>query len=120
MDHSICERCFHYAACSAIDVTGSVGNPENNSENEICEHFVPAAMVKIQAKGYWAEHIRRYYDGDVSCTYACSHCKTTERVKMYTSAEWEDYFSQHYRDNLKLPKYCKNCGCIIEDILTES
>lgn len=117
MDHSICERCFHYAACSAIDVTGSVGNPDNHSENEICGHFVPAGMVKIQPKGFWTEHVRRYSDGDVGITYKCSHCNNLEKVKMFKKVEWDDYFSQHHHDGLELPKYCRNCGSIIEGIV---
>lgn len=119
MNNSICENCFHYAACMDIDVTGSVGNPDCNPENETCMHFISKDLIKIQPKAYWVEHLRTYYDGDVSITYRCSCCNNLEKIKLYKLVEWDEYFSKHHHEGLELPNYCNNCGSIVTDIVRD-
>lgn len=119
MNNSICENCFHYAACMDIDITGSVGNPECNPENENCMHFISKDSIKIQPRAYWVEKIREYSDGDITLTYRCCCCNNLEKVKIYKPAEWNNYFSKHYREELDLPIYCKNCGSIVMDIVCD-
>lgn len=116
MGKSICESCFHYAACSAIDVTGVVGNPKCEPENLFCEHFIHRDRVKIQDKAHWIEDIKRYNDGDVFVTYFCSHCNQMEYVKSYKGKEWDDYYRERYRDNIELSNFCRKCGSVVECI----
>lgn len=119
MDKTLCQRCFHYAACAAIDLSGAIGNPE--MENEPCDHFIDAERVKIQDKANWIEKIFKYkYNGRVHVCYYCTHCNQFEHVDIYTYAEWDNYYSEHYRDNLKLPNFCNVCGSVIDGIIEDS
>ena len=117
MEKTLCQKCFHYNACVAIDLSGFLGNPER--ENDPCEHFIDSERVKIQDRANWVERVHRYSDGDVSVTHHCSHCGDLGRVKMYKSKEWSDYYSEHYRNNIELDEYCKKCGSVMS-ILVEA
>lgn len=114
MEKTLCHRCFHYNACCAIDLSGSLGNPEY--ENTECENFVDSEKVKIQDQSNWIETIS--YPGDYThVCYHCSNCGQLERVKIYKKAEWEDYYKDHYRDSIELPKFCKVCGSAMNRII---
>lgn len=115
MEKTKCQRCFHYDACCAIDLTGALGNPE--AENTECEYFVDSERVKIQDKAHWREEFSRCSNDNIGLRYYCSHCNWFETIKMYKSKEWDDYYSERYRDSLELPKFCKQCGSIVEGIV---
>jgi hypothetical protein len=119
MKKSICEKCFHFDACKEIDVTGAVGNPECEIENQFCYHFIDRDRVKIEDKAHWIEKHKRYSDGDVHLTHHCSYCGQLERVKCYNGKEWNDYYHEHYRDTIELPRFCKICGSVVQDIFEE-
>ena len=114
MEKTLCQRCFHYNACCAIDLTGALGNPEH--ENIECEHFIDSDRVKIQDTAYWSEHIKTYTGNDIYIFYYCSHCGQKESVKIYSLAEWDEYYSEHYREKVKLPEFCKVCGSVMTGI----
>lgn len=118
MSKTLCQRCFHYAACEAIDVTGSIGNTE--MENTPCDHFIDADRVKIQDKAKWLEVVKAYSDGEVHVCYYCTVCNKLEHVSIYNKAVWDNYYSDHYRDDLRLPKFCKVCGSATDDIVEDS
>lgn len=118
MNKTLCQRCFHYAACSEIDLSGAIGNPE--MENEPCDHFVDAERVKIQDKANWREKIYQYSDGNVHVCYYCTSCNKLERVKSYNKTEWDNYYSEHYRESIELPNFCNNCGSVIYGIVEDS
>lgn len=115
MEKTMCQKCFHYEACCAIDLSGALGNPE--SENMECEHFIDAERVKIQDKACWREELKTYSGVDIYITYYCSHCGQMERVKTYKVKEWDGYYSEHYRETVELPGFCKKCGSIVEGIV---
>ena len=117
MEKTMCQRCFHYNACCAIDLTGALGNPEH--ENVECEHFVDSERVKIQDKAHWVEQIKRYSSEDVYITFYCSHCHKNERVKIYNKDEWNAYYSEHYLERVDLPEFCNKCGSIVSGICKE-
>lgn len=115
MSKTLCQRCFHYAACGEIDLSGAIGNPE--MENQPCDHFIDAERVKIEDKAYWSERVRQYSDGDVHVCYYCTSCNKLERVKTYKKSEWENYYFEHYRENIELPRFCNNCGSAIGGVV---
>lgn len=115
MEKTLCQKCFHYNACDAIDVSGAIGNPE--CENLPCDHFIDAERVKIQDKANWIEEVKRWGDGTACICYYCTHCGQQEHVKIFKEPEWEAYYSEHYRDGLELPKFCKDCGSEIGGIV---
>lgn len=117
MDKTLCQKCFHYAACKEIDLSGTIGNPE--MENEPCDHFIDSERVKIQDKANWREVINQYID-TVHICYYCTNCNQLEKVRGYTSYEWANYYNEHHRDELKLPKFCGECGAVIGDIVEDS
>lgn len=114
MEKTLCQRCFHYSACCAIDLSGTLGNPE--CENTECENFVDSEKVKIQDKAKWVVSVGKYKE-DVHVCYHCSNCDQLESVKIYKKVEWEDYYKDHYRDSIELPKFCKVCGSAIDGIV---
>ena len=111
MDKTLCQKCFHYAACKEIDLSGAIGNPE--MENEPCDHFIDAERVKIQDKAQWVESVSVYSDS-AYVNYNCSCCNYLGKVKRYNKSDWENYFSEHYRDDLKLYKFCEGCGSVMD------
>lgn len=113
MEKTLCQRCFHYSACCAIDLSGTLGNPEY--ENTECENFVDSEKVKIQDKAHWVVSVASYKA--VHVCYYCSNCGQLERVKLYEKAEWENYYKDHYLDNIELPKFCKVCGSAMNGIV---
>ena len=113
MEKTLCQRCFHYAACCAIDLTGFMGNPEY--ENTECENFIDSERVKIEDKANWIESIANY--NGVHICYYCSNCGRLECVKIYKKSEWEEYYKDHYRDVIELPKFCKECGSVMNGIV---
>jgi hypothetical protein len=117
MKKSICERCFHYDACSAVDVTGVVGNPECEPENQLCDYFIDRDRVKIQDKAHWIEEVKQYKkDGEVFITHYCSHCNRVEKVRSYSNNDWKNYYNERYREGLELSNFCRTCGSIVEGI----
>ena len=113
MEKTLCQRCFHYAACCAIDLSGTLGNPE--CENTKCENFVDSEKVKIQDKANWIESITDYKD--VHVCYHCSNCGQLERVKIYNKKQWDEYYKDHYREDVELPNFCKVCGSVMNGIV---
>ena len=118
MYKTLCQRCFHYAACEAMDVTGAIGNPE--MENTPCDHFIDADRVKIQDKANWREQVDRYSDGSAYVCYYCTCCGKLRKVKGYKKHEWENYYSEHYRDEIELPKFCEMCRAVTDGIVEDS
>lgn len=117
MTKSVCEKCFHYAACSEIDVTGTVNNPEYV---EPCEHFIDNDEVKIQKRAHWIEKIHTYDGGNTKhICYRCSECNNLEKVRGFTGKRWNDYFKDHHREDLELPKFCNVCGSVVDGIFEE-
>lgn len=117
MEKTMCQKCYHYEACKAIDLTGAVVSPNPEVENESCLHFIDADLVKIQEKAKWKKRITRYNDGDVHVTYRCSKCNDLSRVKCYKQAEWDGYFSNHYHEHIELPQYCSCCGSVVNGVI---
>lgn len=117
MEKTLCQKCFHYEACTAIDLSGTVGNPEY--ENEPCGYFVDADKVLIQEKANWIEKVERWSDGHACVKYNCSRCEQREKVRIYEEKEWENYYSEHYRDGVEMPNFCKVCGSAMNGIVEE-
>ena len=113
MEKTLCQRCFHYSACCAIDLSGTLGNPEY--ENTECENFVDSEKVKIKDKEKWIESIVYYKDAHI--LYHCSNCGQLERVKIYNKKQWDEYYKDHYREDVELPKFCKVCGSVMDGIV---
>ena len=113
MEKTLCQRCFHYAACCAIDLSGALGNPEY--ENTECENFVDSEKVKIQDKAKWVVTVDKYTD--VHVCYYCSNCGKLKRVKIYNKIQWDEYFKDHYREDVELPKFCEVCGSVMDGIV---
>ena len=118
MSKTLCQRCFHYTACEAMDLSGYIGNPD--MENIPCDDFIDADRVKIQDKANWLEKVKWYRDGDVHVCYYCTHCSFLRKVKSYNKYEWENYYSEHYRDAIELPKFCEECGSVMDGIVEPS
>lgn len=116
MDKTLCQRCFHYAACKEIDLSGFIGDPV--MENNHCDHFIDSERVKIQDKANWIEKIHSYSD-NVHVCYYCSSCNRLEKVKGYTKTEWSDYYSEHYRGSIELPNFCCACGSAIAGVVED-
>lgn len=117
METTQCQRCFHYGACKAIDLSGTVGNPEY--ENQPCEHYIDSELIEIREKTKWIRNIKRYSDGDVYVDYKCAHCGNMRRVRSFKNKEWDDYYHEHHRDNedAELPKYCEVCGSALNGVM---
>lgn len=114
MEKTLCQRCFHYSACCAIDLSGTLGNPEY--ENTECENFVDSERVKIQDKAKWVISVGKYKE-DVHVCYHCSNCGQLERVKIYNKKQWDEYYKDHYREDVELPNFCKVCGSAMDGIV---
>ena len=110
MEKTLCQRCFHYAACCAIDLIGTLGNPE--CENTECENFVDSEQVKIQDKAKWVVSVASYKN--IHVRYYCSNCGQLEHVKIYNKKQWNEYYKDHYREDVELPKFCKVCGSVMD------
>ena len=112
MEKTLCQKCFHYEACKAIDLSGALGDPQ--CENIPCMHYIDSDRVKIQDQAEWVENVRQYPDGDVHVTYRCSHCGNLGGIKAYGNKEWTNYYLEHYRDYVELSGFCKKCGSVMK------
>lgn len=121
MNHTPCNKCFHFAACSEIDLTGAVGSP--TAENLQCDHFIDAERVAIRDKAKWVEKKKQYRpDADVFVNYHCSRCGYNERTKLYSDKAWNEYHKDHYLEDISmddLANFCKICGSEMIDIVEE-
>ena len=115
MQKTLCNSCFHYDACLAIDLSGCLGNPEY--EKWECDYYVDRERVKIQDKANWLERITTYSSKDTHVTYHCSHCNDPHKVKIFKEKEWDAYYREHYREAVNLPKFCKVCGSVMGEIV---
>ena len=52
-----CENCYHYQACSSVDVTGYVNGLEKTPE-EACEHFLDPKEVRPTA--HWVRQVGKF------------------------------------------------------------
>ena len=114
MEKTLCQRCFHYSACCAIDLSGTLGNPE--CENTECENFVDSEKVKIQDKAKWIVSVEYYGDYTHVC-YCCSNCGQLEIVKIYNKKQWDEYYKDHYLEYVELTEFCKVCGSVMNGIV---
>ena len=121
MQHTPCNKCFHFAACSEIDLTGSVGN--HAAENIPCDHFVDAERIAIRDKAKWIAKKKQYrHSSDMFVSYHCSHCGYGERTTLYTEKAWNEYHKDHYLEDITmndLADFCKRCGSEMVDIVAE-
>jgi hypothetical protein len=115
MQKTLCNSCFHYEACCAIDLSGCLGNPE--CENWECDHYLDSERVKIQGKANRLERINIYSNGDTCVSYHCSCCKELHGIKIFKEKEWDAYYREHYREAVELPKFCKVCGSVMGEIV---
>ena len=113
MEKTLCQRCFHYSACCAIDLSGALGNPEY--ENTECENFVDSEKVKIQDKAKWVVSVDKYKEYVHVC-YCCSNCGQLERAKIYNKKQWDEYYKDHYLEDVELTEFCKVCGSAMDGI----
>ena len=103
-----CINCFHYKACSSIDVTGYVADIER--EDGDCEHFITPEEVHPVAEV--VECVNDYGYNDIFLHIHCSNCGEDLNLKSYRREDWNSYFKdKHYIEYKK--RYCPGCGAII-------
>lgn len=107
-----CENCYHYRACSSVDVTGYVNGLEKASE-EACEHFLDPKEVRPSA--HWVRRVSKFISmPEVNVEYRCSRCgAVSERVYTHSIIPidvWNNYQADHWMPSKELPHFCVGCG----------
>lgn len=106
-----CINCFHYNACSSVDMTGYVTDVEH--VDDPCEHFITPEEVHPTATIVEKIEYGNYID-KVFLNYHCSRCDERLYIKSYDRKDWDEYFAANRQTAAVISyEHCPRCGSLI-------